>query len=291
MRHTLSILLALAGSLAAGTSAGAAAPPTGDRHVTSTIAPGIDSAYRLFVPEDWKPGDRWPLVTILHGGGSTEDSPFDRTPGFKDALEAAARRYHLILVSPRGHKGWWGARMLTEKDPAPIVSGTYRWPPAGALTGPPPALPPLSDSDLALSARDVLATEDAVRAAYNTDPGRSYLIGNSMGSIGALHLVQANPGRWCAIAPSDGPVDPVTYPYERARGAVSAAFFVHGDDDRTAPIESMRAIADGFVRAGVPTRFLTVPGGTHGNSWQRALPEILSFLLKHDCGAGAPAHH
>ncbi|PZU10956.1 hypothetical protein [Sphingomonas sp.] len=260
-------------------------PPTGDLHIAHRLPSGFDSSYRLYVPENWKPGDRWPLVTILHGGGGDENSPFDRTPGFREKIEAAARRHHFILLSPRGNKGWFGARMIPEGDARPIGPGIYRWPPAGAITGPSPRLPPLSDEDLAVSEEDAIATADAVRQAYGTDPARNFLVGNSAGSIATLHLVQAHPGRWCAIAPSDGPMDPATYPYARARGAIRAALFVHGDDDRTAPIESMRTIAEGFRGAGVPTRFITVKGGAHDTSWHIALPRIFSFFASQRCPA------
>jgi pimeloyl-ACP methyl ester carboxylesterase len=258
------------------------APPTGDRHVAYTLAPGVESAYRLFVPEAWRPGERWPLVVILHGGGGTENSPFDRTPEFKASLEAAARAHRFVLLSPRGHKGWWGADMRATGTTAPMSPGAYRMPPAGAITAPPPKLEPLSAPDRQLAERDVWRSIAAVQATYGTDPRRVYLMGNSMGSVGTLHLAQAEPQRWCAIAPSDGPLDPADFPYQRVR-RLRAALFVHGDDDRVAPVESMRALADGFERVGVPTRFLVVEGGGHSDSWQRSLATIFDFFSTTDC--------
>ncbi len=268
----------------AGLALATAAPPVGDRHVAYAPEAGVESAYRLFVPEDWTPGQHWPLVVILHGGSGTENTPFDRTPGFRETLLAAARAHHFILLSPRGGKGWYGARMLADGS-GPTPRGTYRWPPAGRITAPPPALPPLTDDDLARSERDVIASIAEVARTYGTDARRTYLMGNSMGSVGTLHLAQAHPQRWCAIAPSDGPVDPVTFPYARV-ARLDAALFVHGDDDRTAPIESMAAIAGGFDRAGVATTLTVIPGGTHASSWQRALPAIFDFFDRHACAAG-----
>jgi poly(3-hydroxybutyrate) depolymerase len=274
-------------ALALGGQAGGASPATGDRHVTYTLAPGIESAYRLFVPETWRPGERWPLVVILHGGGGTENSPFDRTPGFKASLEAAARAHRFILLSPRGHKGWWGAEMRPPEAATPTAPGAYRMPPAGAITGPPPKLEPLAAADRQLAERDVLRGIASVQATYGTDRRRVYLMGNSMGSVGTLHLAQADPGRWCAIAPSDGPLNPADYPYKRVRG-LAAALFVHGDNDTVAPIESMRAISEGFERVGVPSKFLVIAGGSHSDSWQRSLGTIFDFFSATDCRRSLP---
>lgn len=268
--------------LGATAAAAADAPPVGDRGVAYQLEAGLESRFRVFVPEDWKPGDRWPLVVMLHGGGGTEDSPFDRGgEAFRKVLFDAARAHHFILISPRGHKGGWGANMVIGGS-GPTPRGTYRWPPKGAITGGPPDVKPRTPHDDFLAAEDVYRSIAQVAKAYGTLP-RPYLMGNSMGGQGTLHLAQAKPARWCAIAPSDGPYDPETYPYARAR-TVRAALFVHGDNDTTAPIESMVAIAGGFDRAGVPTRLIVVPGGGHSDSWQRALPQTFAFFDRYPCG-------
>jgi len=262
-------------------------PQVGDRRVEYPLTADVESAYRLFVPEDWQPGQHWPLVVILHGGGGNENTPFDRDPAFREQLQAAARAHHFILVSPRGLKGWWGAQMLPPDAKGAIGRGTYRMPPAGKITGPPPALSLLSAEERALSRKSVEMAIGAVQKAYGTDPHRLFLMGNSMGSVGTLHLAQEDPRRWCAIAPSDGPVDPATFPFKRVRG-LNAAFFIHGDEDHVAPIESMTEIVNGFRRAGVPTDYLIVKGGTHGDSWHQALDPIFTFFANSKCGPVPP---
>ncbi|WDF74527.1 hypothetical protein [Novosphingobium sp. KACC 22771] len=273
IKTALSLLLAAAGPVAP-------APPVGDQAVTFMLAPGVESRYRLFVPEDWRPGDHWPLVVMLHGGGANEDGPFDRDPAFRDRLFAAARAHHYILLSPRGHKGGWGAQLLVEGSGLP-PRGTYRWPKPGALTGPPPKLAPRSQRDQALAHQDVFAAIGRIRTAYGT-LAHPYLMGNSMGGQGTLHLAQDQPRTWCALSPSDGPFDPSSYPYARAKGT-RAALFVHGDNDTVAPLESMADMAGRFDRAGIPTRLMIVAGGGHSDSWQRAMPAIFDFFARHPC--------
>ncbi len=34
--------------------------------------------YRIFVPSMWEPGRALPMVVILHGGGSNQNTPFER---------------------------------------------------------------------------------------------------------------------------------------------------------------------------------------------------------------------
>ncbi|WP_313806279.1 dienelactone hydrolase family protein [Sphingobium sp.] len=281
MRQVL-VKAAFAAVMMSCTAAAPNAPAVGDLHLQTHLAPAVDSAYRVYVPRSWKPGKRWPLVVILHGGGGDENSPFDRTPGFREKLEAAADAHGFILVSPRGLKGWWGARMLPPDATEAVGRGTYRMPPAGKITSPPPALQELSARDRAMSRKSIEAAIEAVQATYRTDEGRVFLMGNSMGSVGTLHLAQEQPKRWCAIAPSDGPVDPASYPFQRVK-RLNAALFVHGDNDRVAPIESMRAMAEGFRQAGVPTEFLTVPDGGHSDTWHAALERIFDFFAGTAC--------
>ncbi len=72
---------------------------------------------------------------------------------------------------------------------------------------------------------------------------------------------------------------------------VVGALFIHGDNDHIAPIESMRAIADGFRNAGVPTRFMSVGGGGHSDSWLTKLPDIFAYFEQQDCRHSAHSKH
>ena len=60
---------------------------------------------------------------------------------------------------------------------------------------------------------------------------------------------------------------------------------IHGDADRTAPVEASRAMVAELKRLGVPHEYHEIKGGTHGNVVGPNLPRIVDFLLRHRRGA------
>jgi predicted peptidase len=132
-----------------------------------------------------------------------------------------------------------------------------------------------------LSEKDVLNVIDRVTTEYGADPRRTYLMGNSMGMFGTLHLAQKYPGRWAAIAPSGGGARPGSFDFARAR-PVPAAIFVRGDRDTKLPIEDTRALCEGFRKQGADVKFLLVKGGTQKSTWYLALADIFEFFDQHN---------
>ena len=235
---------------------------------------GLKLPYSVFVPSTWAPGKHLPMVVVLHGGGSHHNTPFERGDGI---LAKEAEKNGFIIVSPEGGTGAYPGNGFGS-DYAPV--------PANPSAAPPPT-PKLSPEELAkqrqISEADTLAVIDRTKAEYGTEKARTYLMGNSMGMLGALYLAQKYPERWCAIGPSDGPTVPSSYPYERIK-KLTGAMFVHGDNDTIALLDATREIADNFKKAGVDTRFLVVKGGTHNDSWAMALGETFDFYNQHRCG-------
>jgi len=107
-----------------------------------------------------------------------------------------------------------------------------------------------------------------------------------MGMTGTLYLAQKYQGRWCAIAPSDGPPWP-DFPVSRLK-YLSGALFLNGEKDQLALSEVNRALAERVRAAGVDTRFLEIPNGDHPSAWYFALAEIFDFFDAHRC-ASSPA--
>lgn len=104
-----------------------------------------------------------------------------------------------------------------------------------------------------------------------------------MGMMGTLYLAQKYQGKWCAIAPSDGPVKPDTYEYDRVK-YLKGAMFIHGDHDELASIDATKQMVEGFKKARIDTRFVDVKGGSHTGSWAEVLPGTFDFLDTHHCG-------
>ena len=120
-------------------------PTTGDQHRSYVFAATGDTLpYRLFVPASYHGDREYPLVVVLHGGGSTEDRPMDNT-----GLEEAADKRGYIVVSPLGYNrfGGWGNIYPVVVTPQTAAGSTdfvamARAEGPGKVTAAPPPPPP-----------------------------------------------------------------------------------------------------------------------------------------------------
>ncbi len=226
--------------------------------------PGEKVPYRVYLPGGWKADAAAPMVVVLHGYAATAASPFDDAGG---ALQREADRHGFVIVAPNGYNGMadYGANL-------PLPSAL----PARAA---PRAMTPQAES--ALAQADVLHVIDRAMADYRINPARVYVMGNSMGMTGVLHLARSFPEKWCAISASDGPPWP-GYPVERLR-SIGGVLFVHGGRDTLAKSADTQRLAARARAAGVRARMHLVPDGTHGDAWVRYLPETFDFFAAHRC--------
>jgi poly(3-hydroxybutyrate) depolymerase len=289
----------------------AAEAPTGDLHLSYLFAPlGEQMPYRVYVPPEYNGKTAMPLVVILHGAGETEDGIFDRRGGAE--LKQLADKHGFILLAPRGYSanGGFGDIYPVVVTRQTALDGVEMGKRAAAATAsrakdqPPPRPPgprqPLPDvavpaedhvdqpkgelSDTrsnVLSEQDVIASIEQVRNAYKIDASRIYLMGNSMGGVGAAYLAVKYPQMWAAVSPSGGPVAAWSYPFERLRDNKLPLLFVHGEfDEHANPHWSAVLAADGKAE-GADTELLIVKGGHHGDAWIMALPQIFDFFDHH----------
>ena len=228
------------------------------------------SPYRVYVPTKWDGKKKLPLVVILHSGGLTQHAPFDREPeNLKGNLFKEADQHGFIIVCPMGYKGNYGAAARPQ-------------PPAGRDVPPPiPQTPEEFKRNNELSEKDVLNVIQIVSKEYKTDDKRTYLMGNALGEIGTLHLVQKYPQMWKAIAPSGDPRDADGYPFANVKG-LAGALFVQGELDkgnRTPDnIARQKVFADNFQAQGVDAKLLIVPKGDRATAWYMAIPQIFDFF-------------
>ncbi len=229
-------------------------------------AGGERIAYRVYLPAGRKPGSKLPLVVVLHGYSGTADAPFDDAGGL---LQREADRHGFIIASPNGYNGMadYGANL-------PLPSALSR----GAK---PLATTPQAESTLAEA--DVLNVVDRVVREQRVDTRRIYLMGNSMGMTGVLHLARTRPERWCAISASGGPPWP-DYPVERLK-PISGVLLVHGGRDERARASDTQSLAERARLAGVDAHVQLIPEGTHGDAWVRFLPETFQFFAERPCGS------
>jgi poly(3-hydroxybutyrate) depolymerase len=205
-----------------------------------------DQPYAIYLPKDFNPRKKYPLVISLHGAGSNHRLNLRRVFGKSNQGEendVEATRYFpawedvgFIVASPlaRGTMGYQG---VAEKD-------VY----------------------------DVLAD---VKGRFPIDEDRVYLTGLSMGGGGTLWLGLSRPDLWAAIAP----VCPAP-PAETGDLALNALnvpiHFFQGDADPVVKPEGTREWVRKLKEFGTRVEYTEYPGVKH-NSWEDAYKDGAIF--------------
>ncbi len=205
-----------------------------------------EQPYGLYLPQNFNPAKKYPLVIMLHGAGSNHRLALRRVfgksnlPGETD-VEATRyfpkwREVNFIVASPyaRGTMGYQG---IAEKD-------VY----------------------------DVLAD---VKRRFLIDEDRVYLTGLSMGGGGTLWLGLSRPDVWAALAPvCPAPPDGTS---ELAPNALNCpVHFFHGDADPVVPPAGVREWVKRFEDLGTKVGYTEYPGVGH-NSWENAYKDEAIF--------------
>lgn len=198
-----------------------------------------DQPYGLYLPKQFDPSRKYPLVISLHGAGSNHRLNLRRVFGKGNRpgeTDAEATRYfpplrdvNYIVASPlsRGTMGYQG---IAEKD-------VY----------------------------DVLAD---VKKRFPIDENRIYLTGLSMGGGGTLWLGLTRPDVWAAIAPVCAAVPQGTE--ELAPNALNLPVHLfHGDQDQAVKVDVSRKWHKLLLGLDTNVEYIEYPGVRH-NSWDYA---------------------
>jgi predicted peptidase len=227
-------------------------PPreTGFLNRTVTVH-GREYPYTVYVPRDFDPARKWPVILFLHGSGERgiEGLPPSQV-GLGTAIRFNPSRVPAIVVFPQ----------------APEET---RW-----IDEP---------ADAAMAALDRETKE------FNGDRARTYLTGMSMGGYGTIHLALAHPDRFAGLviicgglvphpnttAVQRSPLIPENAePYAYVAQALRAIpiWLFHGADDPVIPAEESRRLFDELKKLRANVRYTEYPGVGH-NAWDRAYGE------------------
>jgi poly(3-hydroxybutyrate) depolymerase len=212
--------------------------------------------YRVYVPTLYRPATPTPLVIALHGLGGNEDAFFD---GYGGVPVKLAEQHGFLMAAPLGYR----------------VDGAYGASRAGANDA-------VTRRRLELSEQDVLEVVRLMRAHYNVDQSRIYLIGHSMGAIGTWYLGAKYPDLWAALGPFAGSWNPESVASMKGLPQI----VVHGDADPTVGVSGSRGMVAEMKRLGVEVVYIEVPGGNHSDVVAPNLPKVFEFLAAHRKGGG-----
>jgi predicted esterase len=204
--------------------------------------------YRVYVPKGYAPARPAPLVIALHGLGANEDSFFD---SYSQLPPQLAEKHGFLMAAPLGYRadGFYGSTIMGAGDAASRRRVEY-------------------------SEKDVLEVLARMKAAYNVDESRIYLIGHSMGAIGTWALAAKYPQIWAALVPFSG----VGNPASAEQMKHIPQFVVHGDADNTVNVSGSRSMVAALKKAGATVTYVEVAGGSHTDMVVPNLPQAFEFL-------------
>jgi predicted esterase len=205
-----------------------------------------DQPYGLYLPQDYNPARKYPLVISLHGAGSNHRLNLRRVFGkgnLPGESDPEATRYFprlkdvdYIVASPLA-RGTMGYQNIPEQD-------VY----------------------------DVLAD---VKRRFAVDENRVYLTGLSMGGGGALWIAMTHPDLWAAVAPVCPASPPGTI--DLAPNALNLPMhFFHGSADPTVSPEVSRAWTARLKELGAKVEYTEYLNVRH-NSWDNAYKDGAIF--------------
>jgi len=223
---------------------------------------GESIPYRLYVPEDWQPGEKLPMLITLRAGNSINNNHRE-----SNALVTEARKRRYIVVSPLGYRGY---RQPYYGSPYPVERPDGPSKPADGWTA----------EDNQRAEQDVLNVLAVVAAEYNADTSRVFLHGQNPSGSAAMHFAAKYPDTFSAIVVSSGPIITTNYPFANLEDKV-AVLVLHGDKDTSNPIAASERMARELKEHGIETEYQIVPGGEHLNAYLLFAPKLYDFLDRH----------
>ena len=218
--------------------------------------------YRLYVPEDWQPAEKLPVLITLRAGTSINNNHRDNND-----LVQQARQHRYIVISPLGYRGL----------PQPYYGSPY---PVERPNGPSAPAAGWTEQENQRAEQDVLNVLAVVTAEYNAASARVFLHGQNPSGSAAMHLAARYPDTFNAIVVSSGPIVTTGYPFENLKGKV-AVLVLHGEKDTSNPVAASERMAKELQQHGIETEYHVVPDGEHLNAYLLFAPQIFDFLDRH----------
>jgi predicted esterase len=125
-----------------------------------------------------------------------------------------------------------------------------------------------------LSEKDTMYVLQMVRKEFNIDDNRIYLMGHSMGGMGAMHIGEKYAPMWAAVAGLAG----FGSPDPKGKMKDTPLYFTAGSEDTAGRNGSTTAAQ--LKAAGMNIEWKEVPGLDHGGIIAGAMPDVFNFFNK-----------
>lgn len=201
--------------------------------------------YQLVLPDNFQPGQTYPLMVLLHGSGERGNDNQAQLKHFLPLVNngVVRKRYPFIYVIPQCPKGQSWSHLVFKRDS--VVA----------------SLPKQATRPAEL----VYNLVRLVEKTYTTDPSRRYISGLSMGGFGTLELLNYYPGFFKAAVPICGGAHETHY----KSIAKTPLWIFHGDRDMVVKVAWSRKLVEGLKANKQKAIYTELPGVAH-DSWVAA---------------------
>jgi predicted peptidase len=214
--------------------------------LTYTDSEDMKMTYYLFVPTNYNPLQKYPLVLLLHGAGERADPK--ATPE-QNRAHLLNSYYTQVWTSSAIQQKWASFIVI------PQVVTPNRWVnvPAAATSYTLAAQP----TDSLRMAKEIV---DMLQRKYQgIDAHRLYLTGLSMGGYGTWDAIERWPDYFAAAAPLSAAGDP-----SKAASLVHLPIWAfHGTKDTIVPVSGSRHMIQAIIQAGGHPRYTEYPQDRH----------------------------
>ncbi|WP_394746827.1 carboxylesterase family protein [Spongiimicrobium salis] len=216
--------------------------------------------YRILLPDNYNPEERYPLLLFLHGSGERgTDNELQLVHGARLFLQEDVRKkFPAIVVFPQCPKEDQWSNKENTADP---TQGKFIFHKKGKPT---------------MAMKMVQKLMKQLFKNYPVDRSKVYVGGLSMGGMGTFEIVRRNPKTFAAAFPICGGAHPDT-----AGKLTGASWWVfHGDKDQAVPYTYSSAMVKAIEAAKGKVKYSLYPDVGH-NSWDNAFaePQLLPWLF------------
>lgn len=222
-----------------------------------TAEDGYTMPYRLYIPDNYDCGEKYPLILFLHGAGERgDDNEKQISVGIRNIFWENSPAYNAIIVAPQcpADQRWvdidWSLGVFDRKQ----VAETREL-------------------------KTALAILHDVMQLCNVDHDRVYITGLSMGGYGTFDALARHGSLFAAGIPICGGCDPDTD--ARANMRIPMWLF-HGSADETVPPVGSRLMYAKISSMGGNKVHYTEYSGMGHNVWDNAYAdrEVLTWLFE-----------
>ncbi|SHG55646.1 Phospholipase/Carboxylesterase [Chryseolinea serpens] len=235
------------------------------RKYTFTGTAGLTMPYRILYPEGYDPLKKYPVVLLLHGAGERgTDNEKQLKWGASLFLKRENRRtFPCFVVVPQCPENDYWASVKFQRNKRPFdLDFNYK---AYTITH---------------ALKTVMELLENMKENEGVDRKRVYIIGLSMGGMGAVEAVYRYPRTFAGAVSICGGGDVRAYSKEASRVPF---WLFHGEKDDVVAVENSRRMRDRLKELGAEVKYTEYPDVGH-ESWINAFADtdLLPWLFFHN---------